>query len=199
MLLRTLEADHHARPDLEAIVGQIDRIAGVFRSMLDTVRARKPEIDRVKPEVVLAQLRPLIELDARRRGVTLITDLPPGLPEVAADPGQLQQVLLNLLVNALEATTAGQEVRVSGRPSTQNGRAGLIIEVSDTGPGIPGELLSRIFEPFFTTKPPGQGTGLGLAICRDIVRDHGGVVTVQSRKGHGTTFSVWLPEPDQLA
>ena len=199
MLLRTLGPDHRGRQDLEAIVSQIDRIAGVIRSMLDSVRAQKPEIQRVGLEALLAQLLPLIEFDARRRGIALATDLPEGLPAVGADPGQLQQVLLNLFVNALEATPAGGRVAVSARPSRQDGRSGLIIEVSDTGPGIPPEALGRIFDPFFTTKPPGQGTGLGLAICRDIMRDHGGILTVHSRKGLGTTFSAWLPEPDKVS
>ena len=74
-----------------------------------------------------------------------------------------------------------------------NGRPGVAVSVRDTGPGIPPELAPRVFEPFFTTKPVGRGTGLGLAICRDIVRAHGGELTVQSRDGQGVTLTVWIP------
>jgi two-component system NtrC family sensor kinase len=71
--------------------------------------------------------------------------------------------------------------------------------VSDTGPGIPPELRTKVFEPFFTTKPAGQGTGLGLAICRDIIKGHGGEITVENAPAHGTTFMVWLPDATERA
>ena len=74
-----------------------------------------------------------------------------------------------------------------------DGRPGVAVEVSDTGSGIPSDALPRVFEPFFTTKPQGQGTGLGLSICRDILREHGGTLAVQSRSGQGATFTAWLP------
>jgi signal transduction histidine kinase len=77
-----------------------------------------------------------------------------------------------------------------------DGRPGIALTVADTGSGIPPEALNKIFQPFYTTKPQGQGTGLGLSICRDIVRDHGGTLAVQSRVGQGSVFTVWLPQPD---
>ena len=87
---------------------------------------------------------------------------------------------------------------IEARESQQaDGRAGVAVAVSDRGAGIPAEILGRIFDPFVTTKPAGQGTGLGLAICRDIVRDHGGTIDVQSQEGRGTTFEVWLPAAEE--
>jgi len=112
MLLRALPPDHPARPDLDVIVTQIDRISGIIRSLLDTVRMQKPEIQRVGLPALVDRLLPLLGPVARRRGVTLAAELPPDLPDLAADPGQLQQVLINLLMNALEATPRHGRVTV---------------------------------------------------------------------------------------
>jgi len=193
MVLSQLPADHPARPDLERIIQQIDRVSAIIRAQLDTVRAGKPEIQAVAMSSVVNRLVPLLAHAARRQGVALETGLPDGLPDVAVDSSRVQQVLLNLLMNAVEATPRGGRVRVEARASVHDGRAGVSLEISDTGAGIAPEVLSRIFDPFFTTKAPGQGTGLGLAISRDIVRDHGGTIAVQSRVDQGSTFTVWLP------
>ena len=89
---------------------------------------------------------------------------------------------------------------LSGRGQARSdGRAGVSVEVTDTGAGIPSDALGQVFEPFYTTKPVGQGTGLGLAISRDIIRDHGGTIVAQSRPGQGAAFTVWLPEHEALA
>ena len=194
MVLGSLPADHPAREDLQIIGEQIDRISAIIRSLLDTVRVRKPEIQAVPAEPAVTGVLALVEHLARRRGIVLEAQVPADLPEVAADPAQLQQVLLNLLMNALEASSEGGRVTVEARATVHGGQPGVAVSVIDTGIGIRPEARSRIFEAFFTTKAPGQGTGLGLAICRDIVRDHGGTIGVQSRPGHGATFTVWLPQ-----
>ena len=116
---------------------------------------------------------------------------------MAADANQMQQVLINLLMNALEATRAGGGSRWKRGHAPNDGRPGVAVAVSDTGSGIPAEALPRVFEPFFTTKPQGQGTGLGLPICRDILREHGGTLAVQSRSSQGTTFTAWLPAREE--
>jgi signal transduction histidine kinase len=158
------------------------------------VRPQKAEAQPTALAGVLDRLLPLLQHTARRRGLALRASAPPDLPPILVDPNQIQQILINLLINALEATPEGGRVQVSARPASEDGRPGVALAVADTGPGIPPDLLPRVFEPFFTTKPPGQGTGLGLAICRDIVREHGGKIGVESRAGAGTTFTVWLPE-----
>jgi two-component system NtrC family sensor kinase len=123
--------------------------------------------------------------------VTLKRDLAPDLPVVQADASQLRQVLINLTGNAVDAMPDGGEltVRTTNLPEQDSIR----IDVSDTGCGIAEENLPRLFEPFFTTKPPGSGTGLGLSIVYGIVKMHRGQISVQSRVGAGSTFSITLP------
>jgi two-component system NtrC family sensor kinase len=115
------------------------------------------------------------------------------LPVLQADPHQLQQVLINLVLNALDATPAGGRIEISASSVVRGERPGIALVVTDTGVGIPPELLSRVFDAFLTTKPRGKGTGLGLAICRDIARAHGGDSWAESTVGAGSTFTVWLP------
>jgi signal transduction histidine kinase len=141
---------------------------------------------------VFDRIVPLMAHAARRRDVALQADTMVDLPLLLADFNQLQQVLINLLLNAIEASGAGGRVQATARPQSRDGRAGVSIAVADTGPGVPAELRTAVFTPFFTTKPRGEGTGLGLAICRDIVRDHAGVIEVADHAG-GAVFVVWLP------
>jgi signal transduction histidine kinase len=142
---------------------------------------------------------PLLRHAARRHEATLAASVPPDLPPVLADPNQLQQLLINLVVNALEAMAPGGRVEVAAARREHEARPGVAIAVADTGPGIAADVLPRVFEAFFTTKPAGQGTGLGLAICREIVTQHGGDIGITSRDGAGTTVTVWLPRADESA
>jgi signal transduction histidine kinase len=198
-ILRTLEAGDPGREDLEAIVGQIDRISRIITSLLDAVRPQAPKLEPTTVSQVIADLAPLLMLAARQRGVALSQNVEASLPPVRADAGQIQQVLINLVVNALEATPESGKVSVSARARTHEGRPGVAIAVADTGTGIAPELQQRIFETFFTTKPRGQGTGLGLSICRDIARAHGGDLQVDSTLGVGSTFTLWVPAADSEA
>jgi signal transduction histidine kinase len=191
-LLKTAELEAGARKDVEAIVAQIDRISGIIRSLLDTVRPRDPEIRPILLAEVLDRVLPLLRHPARRRQVTLRTEMPPDVPALLADAGQLQQVLINLVLNAIDATPGGGSVEITAERLPHRDRPGVAISVHDTGPGIPADLLPRVFEPFFTTKPAGRGTGLGLAICRDIARAHGGTLKVDVGQGR-TTFTAWIP------
>jgi signal transduction histidine kinase len=132
------------------------------------------------------------------KDIRLATDYGEGLPQACVDPHQLQQVLINLLLNSRDAMTAGGKLAVrvrtdSGRQLPLPSTSCLRVDVLDNGCGIPEEHLGRIFDPFFTTKPPGKGTGLGLAISARIVEGFGGRITVQSKPGTGTCFSLWLP------
>jgi signal transduction histidine kinase len=176
------------------IITQIDRISRMIRAALDPFRRREPERVAVPPGSVTEVLRPLLQHFAKSRGVTLGMSMPGDLPPVLVDPDHLQQVLINLLTNAIEATPAGGRVVVTGVPRADDGRPGVALEVRDTGSGIPEEALPRIFDPFFSTKPAREGAGLGLAICRDLVRSNGSDIQVASTPGQGTTFTVWIPE-----
>jgi len=192
--LKNLPAGDPSRQDLETIIGQIDRISRTINSLLDTVRPQKPDLRPMTLVSVLEPLLPLLRHAARARGIALVTSTSDEqIPDLLADRGQVQQVLINLVLNGLEATPAGGRVEVVARSMERGGRLGAVISVTDTGPGVPDEILPKIFDSFFTTKPQGQGTGLGLSICRDIVRSHGGEIGVKSRAGHGATFTVWLP------
>jgi len=129
--------------------------------------------------------------EAAEKGVLVEVDFPPRLPKIVGDRVQIQQVLLNLLLNAIDAAGASESkprrVSVVARPSD----SGVSVEVTDTGPGMDEQTLARIFQPFFTTKPGGMG--LGLAISRSIVAAHGGTLQVRSTPGRGTTFRIELP------
>ncbi|MBI4797227.1 MAG: two-component sensor histidine kinase [Desulfarculus sp.] len=133
----------------------------------------------------------LVERPARYANVNLTLDLDPELPQIMASPTELQQVLMNLVNNAMDAMEEqGGSLFIRTR---QEEKGGVLLEVADTGPGIPEAVLSRIFDPFFTTKPVGKGTGLGLSICYGIVHKLGGRLQVQSAPQQGATFRVHLP------
>jgi hypothetical protein len=191
-VLGRLPEDDPARKDLVGIIDQIDRISGIIVSLLDTLRPQKPDLGPVRLSDVFDRLVPLVAHAARRKEVGLDVETPADLPAVFADRHQLQQVVLNLLVNAIEASPPGGRIDVSSAAVERDGRPGVGIRVSDSGPGVAPELRAAVFKPFFTTKPRGQGTGLGLAICRDILREHEGTIELEDR-GSGATFVVWLP------
>ena len=127
---------------------------------------------------------------AAQREIALVEDLRP-LPLVSCHPAKINQVVLNLVNNAIEASDHRTTVTVSTRPARQGG---VDLVVSDTGSGIDPAIKGKIFDPFFTTKPVGKGTGLGLSISHGIVQAHGGTITVDSEPGNGARFVVHLPE-----
>jgi PAS domain S-box-containing protein len=181
------------REALEGALHGASRVAAVVGQIRATSR---PELEERGPVDVRAVLEAALrvthnEIHHRARLVTDLAAIPPGA--VMGSAQRLEQVFLNLLVNAVQALPDGRpenEIRVVLRaPSPRE----VLIEVSDNGPGIPEEALSRIFDPFFTTKPVGLGLGLGLSICHGIVTSHGGAIAVDSAPGRGTTFRITLP------
>jgi two-component system sensor histidine kinase HydH len=192
-MLKAVPPGDPRREDLEGIVAQIDRISRIITSLLDTVRPQALQLEPTDVAALVDRLLPLLRQAARQRDVALLRQIAEGLPVIQADPNQLQQVLINLVLNALDATPAGGRIEISARVMARGDRAGIALVVSDTGVGIPAELLPRVFDAFLTTKPRGKGTGLGLAICRDIARAHGGDTWAESTVGAGSTFTVWLP------
>ena len=121
--------------------------------------------------------------------IKVVTEIHHSLERVLGDPTQLQQVLINLCVNARDAMPAGGVLTLTAQPQTN----AIAIEVTDTGTGMTDDVLQHLFEPFFTTKGPGKGTGLGLSVVFGIVRSHGGQINVQSQAGRGTSFHIRLP------
>ncbi len=124
-----------------------------------------------------------------KEGIKLVRSFDPNLPDVYADPSQLNQVLVNLVVNALQAMIEGGKLSI--RTSSHGDYVSLIVE--DTGVGMSEEILKRIFTPFFTTKDVGQGTGLGLPVVHGIISSHGGSIKVKSKVGQGTQFEIEFP------
>ena len=134
----------------------------------------------------------LVEHQLNMNGVKIEKQIAPDLPPIFANANQLQQVLMNLSINAQHAMekSGGGKLIVS---ALKAGPEAVEIRVADTGHGIPKEIMQKIFEPFFTTKPAGKGTGLGLSVTYGIIRDHKGSITVDSEVGKGTTFHIKLP------
>jgi signal transduction histidine kinase len=178
------------RKALSSIIGQVDKVSSTIRQLLDFARLRPVEATTVTPAQALGQATALLEHRFRQARVDLKVDAPPSVPAVAADPGQLEQVLVNLLINACDACGNGGHVIARARAENN---ASVLLEVVDDGVGIPSEHLSAVLDPFFTTKKRGQGTGLGLTIAADIVKNHGGRLEIQSTVGRGTTVRVTLP------
>jgi two-component system sensor histidine kinase HydH len=180
---------HPQKPALDTIVEQIDRIVRIIRALLDFASPRPVAPGRVDLRAVSEKVRELVTYELHRRGVSLEVTIEEATRHVRGDEDQLQQVLVNLVMNAVDASTPGGVVEIAaGRLAEQE-----VLTVSDQGSGIAAENLHRIFDPFFTTKKRGHGTGLGLAIVDQIVRDHGGTVHVHSEIGKGSVFEVILP------
>ncbi len=175
---------------LEQAYTQVERASSTVHNLLDFTRKDRSAFTEVSvPNVVQSALR-LVDHEAKLAGVECESSLNGALPSVRGNPHDLQQVLVNLLLNAIQAMPEGGAVRVSAA-SQDDGF--LRIDVSDEGVGIPAERLDEIFDPFFTTKDIGEGTGLGLSVSRSLVEKHGGRISVTSGSGRGTTFSVHLP------
>ena len=165
----------------------IDRIHRIVMDLRTFAREDKDEMEEVKIDEVIESILNIVhnELKYKAKLEKNYDDTPP----VRCNPRRLGQVFLNLTVNALQA------IEGSGTIGIKTYKQGefVCVDVRDTGKGIPEENLSKIFDPFFTTKPVGQGTGLGLSVSYEIVKKHGGAITVQSKMGVGTTMTVMLP------
>jgi two-component system NtrC family sensor kinase len=169
-----------------------ERASKIVKNLLTFARQEKPERKVTDVNLVLKRTLELRAYELKVSNIEVSTELTEDLPETMADPHQLQQVFLNLIVNAEQAMIDAHGkglLRISTRSETGK----LLIFFSDDGPGIPRENLRRIFEPFFTTKTVGKGTGLGLSICQGIIGEHGGRIDVVSTVGRGTTFIIELP------
>jgi two-component system NtrC family sensor kinase len=199
-----MEADllHEGRQDsaqaepVKAVIQAAERCMRIVRNFLTLARQHPPERQNVVLNTVIHGAMELLVYGLQVDTITLDWQLAPDLPPLWADPHQLHQVIVNLVTNAHHALREGPPPRrLTLTTRYDPGGPGVVLEVADTGPGIPPALQARLFEPFFTTKPPGVGTGLGLPLCRGIIEEHGGSISVQSQPGQGTVFRVLLPVP----
>ena len=197
-LLARTPADDPRRKPLEIVEQEVERMAGLVANLLQFSRAGRDQVSTVDVCEEVAKTIDLVAHHLRKRRVRAEPEFAPGVSHIHADRQHLRQVLLNLFTNAIDAMPDGGRLVLRVRPGElPGGRPAIVIEITDTGVGIPTELLDRVFEPFFTTKEEGKGTGLGLAICRRIVNQHQGALEVESRVSAGTTIRITLPvRPD---
>jgi PAS domain S-box-containing protein len=202
-----LADDERGQRDLAVVEQELDRMANLVDNLLQFSRPKPQSISTLELGEEIDRTLELVHYHLRKRSIEVVKDLDLRTPAVHADREQLRQVLLNLFTNASDAMPEGGtlsirvgvwecgrvgEVRTPKHPDTQTPTQ-VVLDVSDTGVGIPPENLAKVMEPFFTTKPAGQGTGLGLPICRRLVEAHGGTLEVESEVGKGTTVRVTLP------
>lgn len=175
---------------LEQAYTQVERASSTVRNLLDFTRKDRSAFTRLAvPDVVQSATR-LVANEAVLAGVHWDVRIADDTPPIRGNPHELQQVFLNLFLNAIQAMPDGGTVRVTG---SAEGEDAVRIDVSDEGAGIAAEHLDEIFDPFFTTGKPGEGTGLGLSVSLGIIEKHGGSISVESEVGHGSTFTLRLP------
>jgi two-component system, NtrC family, sensor kinase len=194
LLSRGLSQSQHS--EANKVYQEAERARRIVKKLLYFARENQPERTRVDVNEIVERTLALRSYELKIENITVTCDLAPHLPLTMADPYQLQQVVLNLLLNAEQAMLEqrGQgNVWIRTHLFSRHGENHILLELSDDGPGIPSEIASRIFDPFFTTKPSGAGPGLGLSIVYGIIQQHGGEVTFESLPGVGTKFLIGLP------
>lgn len=201
------ETDEQARGELmRDMITAVDRADVVVRELLNYAAPRKLSLTPLDLHDVLEAVLTLIRPQAKAGKVRVSSELGKDIPKLSLDTNKIQQALLNLIMNAVQASSPGQTVQIRTRKKSLSGlgnnvgnslmdrfRVGdelVFVEVEDQGPGIPADKLAQIYDPFFTTKPTGQGTGLGLTVTRAIIEMHGGVIELQNRPGGGALATV---------
>lgn len=196
MLLRRKDIGHDVRSDLQKIVHATERVRKIVKGLLDFSRQTKLNPEPLDVNRLVRSAISLVENQALVKGMSLNFEPGEDLPRLTLDRGQLESVILNIILNAFDATMPGDSITLSTGTSVSANQAhhkGVEIVVTDTGCGISQENLDKLFDPFFTTKEIGHGTGLGLSVSYGIVERHGGKIRVQSKVGRGSTFTIWLP------
>jgi two-component system, NtrC family, sensor kinase len=185
----------------QVVLDQADRMTRLIRQLLDFARPRPPAKEKTDLRALAARVTSLLGPIAQKAGVTVAVTGGDDDAIASVDEGQIQQVVTNLVLNAIQATPSGGTVDLAVRRADETAPADVgtpaqtyvRIDVKDTGAGMDAATKARVFEPFFTTKPVGDGTGLGLSVSWGIVREHGGWISVDSEPQHGSEFSVHLP------
>jgi len=193
LLIKRIESDRFSKESaldyLAKMESELTRSTRLVRNLLDFARQSAPALVETDLNEIINRVLEMTAHSAKLSKVEVINELDPSLPKLTADPGQLQQVFTNLVVNAIQAMPDGGKLTL--RTSQANGQ--LKIEVQDTGYGISPENMRKLFTPFFSTKKEVKGVGLGLAISYGIIQRHRGKIEVQSVEGKGTTVTVQLP------
>lgn len=191
------ESDSARRTTLHTILSQITRISGTLKDLVNFARPSTVERKPIDLNNLITETLRLISYNKRFNGLQIEPALAPDLKPVFADNNEIQQVLLNLLLNAADATQqAGGRIRITTenlRPVDGDRSGRVMLRVTDNGIGIPKQYLERVFDPFFTTKPAGSGVGLGLSLCQRIILGNRGTIRIESEVGKGTSVTITLP------
>ena len=184
---------------LDQINTQGRRCKEITHKLLSFARKTDTTVNDVQVNEVITEMVSLTDKMAMYNHVTIETDLHEGIPYIRISPSELQQVILNLINNAIDAMEkTGGKIEIATKISASK-KNNLVISIVDNGPGIPKDNLGRIFDPFFTTKAVGKGTGLGLSICYGIIQKMGGKIDVHSQVGAGTKFRIWIPFQEEMS
>ena len=177
---------------LQIVSGEVDRISILINELLEFARPSGPKVEQENINAILDSTLFLVSSGTKKKHIQILRDFSSSLPSVPIDREQIKQVLLNILINAVEATEENGKIHVRTRLHRKaNGSPHVQIEITDTGCGIPSEHLESIFHPFFTTKR--KGSGLGLSISNQIVQEHKGSIDVESQVNKGSSFYINLP------
>jgi two-component system NtrC family sensor kinase len=190
-LIKKIPKESTLHEGLEVIINETMRCKRIIQDLLEFSRERPPSRAMVNINGIIEKTLSILENEFRLKHIHIKRDLLKEMPEILLDTSQLEQVLVNLLINAIEANQVGGTVTIRSLLGAERER--VRVEIADTGCGISSEHMARIFEPFFSTKP--KGTGLGLAVSYGIVQNHQGSIWATSRPGQGTCFTVELPIP----
>ena len=188
--LEDIQEDSPVRENIQKIIYQTNRCKEIVQCLLDFARTPTGEMLSLQINQVINTSLKLVRDQSMFHGINIDTRLADNLPEVKGDRSRLEEVFLNLFINAADAMKGGGKLTITTEPGANQC---IRILISDTGKGIDKEHLPHIFEPFFTTKEPGQGTGLGLSIVYGIIQKHNGAIDAESKPGNGTTFIIFLP------
>ena len=197
LLLKKFSEGSQESDDIKVIIEQADRCSNIIKGLLRFSRADTAEKEPVNINDVVKNALKLISHKADFFNISIIMDLDISLPLVKANSSQLQQVFLNMIINAADAMDGKGNLLICTRKVIENDKLFTEVEFTDTGHGISEENMVKIFEPFFTQKSVGKGTGLGLSISHGIIQEHGGKILVKSKVGEGTSFFVRLPFDEQ--
>ena len=193
-----LEQNHPSlRSDLEDAIKELDRIEQFTTDLLQFTRPKSLQMTEQDVTPILIKVLDNLELQFRKSNITIKRELAEALPPFPMDPDALQQVFLNLILNAIDAMPGGGSIRISSSSRWYRTKQAVEVAFHDSGCGSPEEVLDKIFDPFFTTRP--NGTGLGLSIRLQIVREHGGRINMRNRSGGGATFRLSFPVSGERA
>jgi two-component system NtrC family sensor kinase len=193
LILRRTDLPEAVREDLAVVAEQTERVRTIVKSLLDFSRQTELCPTALDINRLVADSVRLMENQALIKGIDLVFKAGADLPVLVLDRNQCQSVLINMLLNAFDATDAGGRIGIETCKAGADHAGGVEIIVADTGTGILPDHMDKLFDPFFTTKAVGKGTGLGLAVSAGIIQRHGGTITVTSQPGAGSTFTIWLP------